>query len=102
MTALDSFNNTATGYASTVVFTSTDAGGTVPVNSTLSNGAGTFSATLTTAGNQTLTATDKTTTSITGASNTIVVGALQATHFVITGAPEHWRGRRSVHLHGHR
>ena len=73
VTALDSFNNMATGYAGTVVFTSTDAGGTVPVNSTLSNGTGTFSATLKTAGNQTLTATDKTTSSITGHSGAITV-----------------------------
>ena len=73
----------ATGYAGTVVFTSTDAGGTVPVNSTLSNGTGTFSATLTTAGNQTLTATDKTTTSITGHSGAITVSAAAATHFTL-------------------
>ena len=38
----------------------------LPANSTLTNGTGTFSATLTTAGSQTLTATDTLTASITG------------------------------------
>lgn len=71
MTALDQFNNTATGYAGTVHFTSTDGLATLPANSTLTNGVGTFSATLRTAGNQTITATDTVTASITGTSNGI-------------------------------
>src|SRR5262249_43749540 len=40
VTALDAFNNTATGYAGTVHFTSTDPLATLPANATLSNGAG--------------------------------------------------------------
>ena len=73
VTALDQFNNTATGYAGTVHFTSTDANATLPPNSTLTNGSGTFSATLRTVGNQTITATDTSNSSITGTSNTIAV-----------------------------
>jgi Bacterial Ig-like domain (group 3)/Autotransporter beta-domain len=74
VTAQDQFNNTATGYTGTVHFTSTDGQAVLPANSTLTNGAGTFSATLKTTGAQTITATDTTTSSITGTSNTITVG----------------------------
>jgi hypothetical protein len=84
VTALDQFNNTATGYAGTVHFTSTDGQATLPTNSTLTNGVGTFSATLKTAGNQTLTATDTVTSSITGTSNSIAVSAAAATHFTVS------------------
>jgi hypothetical protein len=73
VTALDQFNNTATSYGGTVHFTSTDGAATLPVNATLTNGVGTFSATLRTNGNQTITATDTVTGSITGTSNTILV-----------------------------
>ncbi len=60
VTAQDAFNNTATGYSGTVHFTSSDVGvGVVlPADATLTSGTGTFSATLVTAGNQTITATD--------------------------------------------
>jgi uncharacterized repeat protein (TIGR01451 family) len=84
VTALDQFNNTATGYAGTVHFTSTDPSATLPTNSTLTNGTGTFSATLKTAGNRTITATDTTTSTITGTSNTITVTAGAATHFSVS------------------
>src|SRR5213078_392659 len=46
VTALDPFNNTATGYAGTVHFTSSDGQATLPANTTLTNGAVTLSATL--------------------------------------------------------
>jgi hypothetical protein len=82
--AKDASNNTATGYAGTVHFTSTDGAATLPTNSTLTNGSRTFSATLKTAGNQTITATDTTTSSITGTSNAIAVGASAATHLKVT------------------
>jgi hypothetical protein len=84
VTALDASNNTATGYAGTVHFTSSDVAATLPVNSTLTNGVGTFSATLRTAGNQTITATDTVTSSITVTSSTIVVSAGAATHFTVS------------------
>lgn len=73
VTAFDQFNNIATGYTGTVRFTSTDANAALPANSTLTNGAGTFSATLRTVGNQTITATDTVNNSINGTSNTIAV-----------------------------
>src|SRR4029079_10404754 len=84
VTALDQFNNTATSYAGTVHFTSSDGQAVLPANSTLTNGAGTFSATLRTAGSQTITATDVVTASITGASGTIAVSAGTATHFSVS------------------
>jgi subtilisin-like proprotein convertase family protein len=58
VTAQDAYGNTATGYAGTVHFTSSDGAAGLPVTSTLSKGMGTFSVTLNTAGSQTLTATD--------------------------------------------
>jgi hypothetical protein len=87
VTALDASNNTATGYTGTVHFTSTDSQAILPANATLTAGTGIFSATLKTAGNQTVTATDTTTASITGASSIIVVSAGAATHFSIAGTP---------------
>lgn len=76
VTALDPYGNTATGYAGTVHFTSTDGAAVLPSNSTLTSGTGTFSATLNTAGNQTITATDTVTGSITGTSGTIVASVV--------------------------
>src|SRR5207253_3997596 len=83
VTALDAFNNTATGYAGTVHFTSSDGAANLPSNSTLTNGSGTFSGTLKTAGSRTITATDTVSSSITGTSNTIAVGAAAATHYIV-------------------
>ena len=80
VTALDQFNNTATSYAGTVHFSSTDGQAVLPANSVLSSGVQTFSATLKTAGNQTITATDTVTSSITGTSAAITVIAAAATH----------------------
>ena len=73
VTAQDAFNNTATGYAGTVHFTSSDASATLPANFTLTSGVGTFNATLVTQGAQTITATDTVNVSITGTSGTITV-----------------------------
>src|SRR5262249_13295183 len=81
VTALDSTNAIATGYNGTVHFTASDAQASLPANATFSNGQATFSATLKTAGNQTITATDTASSSITGTSNTITVSAAPATHF---------------------
>jgi hypothetical protein len=83
VTALDQFNNTATGYTGTVHFTSTDGAATLPANSTLTNGVGTFSATLKTPGSRTITATDTVTSSITGTSSSITVNPGPATTFVV-------------------
>src|SRR5205823_331734 len=62
VTAQDPYGNTATSYAGTVHFTSSDtsAGVVLPPNPALTNGQRTFSATLIKAGSQTLTASDAT------------------------------------------
>jgi hypothetical protein len=73
VTAYDTYGNVATGYAGTVHFTSSDAQATLPANTTLTNGTGTFSATLKTAGTQSITATDTVTSSITGSQTGITV-----------------------------
>ena len=82
--ALDASNNVVTSYAGTVHFTSTDAQATLPPNSTLTNGTGTFSATMKTPGSQTISATDTATSSITGSSNSITVSGAPASHFSVT------------------
>src|SRR6185295_7569317 len=46
VTAQDQFNNTATTYGGMVHFTSSDGAAVLPANATLTNGVGTFSATL--------------------------------------------------------
>jgi autotransporter-associated beta strand protein len=84
VTALDQFNNVATGYTGTVHFTSSDPQATLPADSTLTNGVGTFTATLRTAGSQTISARDTANSSITGTSNAIVVSPAAATHFSIS------------------
>jgi hypothetical protein len=66
VTALDSTNNMVPGYTGTVHFTSTDKQANLPGDSTLTNGTATFSATLNTVGNETITATDTLTSSIYG------------------------------------
>jgi hypothetical protein len=83
VTALDQFNNTATGYGGTVHFTSTDGQAVLPANGTLTNGTRTFSGTLKTVGNQTITGTDSVTTAVTGTSNSIAVSAASASHFAV-------------------
>src|SRR5262249_50784832 len=83
--AKDSSNNTVTGYAGTVHFTSSDGQAVLPANSTLSSGTGTFSVTLKTAGSQTLTATDTVIASITGTWNAITVSSAPASRFVVSG-----------------
>jgi hypothetical protein len=86
VTALDQFNNPATGYSGTVHFTSSDSSAALPADSTLTNGTGSFSATLRTAGSQTITATDTSTSTITG-SATVVVNAATAAFLVVAGYP---------------
>jgi len=85
VTALDGSNGEVSSYAGTVHFTSSDGQAMLPANSTLTNGTGTFSATMKTAGGQTIAATDTITASITGTSSSITVSAAAATHFSVTG-----------------
>jgi hypothetical protein len=82
--AQDQFGNTATSYAGTVHFTSSDGMATVPANSKLTNGSGTLSATLKTAGSQTISAVDTVNLTISGTGNPITVSAATATHFSVS------------------
>lgn len=83
VTALDALNNAVPTYAGTVHFTSTDAQVSLPADSTLTNGSGSFPATLATLGSQTITATDSATASLTGTSSAITVGTAAPTHFSV-------------------
>lgn len=87
VTALDAANNPATGYSGSVHFTSTDGLATLPVDGTLTNGSRTFTATMKTAGTQTLTAVDTITASITGTQAGIVVNPGTATSYTVSGFP---------------
>jgi WD40 repeat protein len=71
--ALNASNQTVAGYSGTVHLTSSDPQAVPSADSTLTNGAGTFSASLASDGNQTITATDTVTASITGVSSSIDV-----------------------------
>src|SRR5262249_2443285 len=78
VTAYDAYGNIATGYRGTVHFTSTDSQAVLPANYTYAAadaGAHTFSVTLSTPGSQSITATDTTTSSITGSASTTVTSA---------------------------
>jgi len=83
VTAYDLSGNVVTGYAGTIHFTSTDGAATLPADAVLANGVGTFSATFATPGSQTITATD-TESPFTGNSGSIKVGAIVATHLVVS------------------
>ncbi len=84
VTAQDAFSNTAVGYTGTVHFTSSDGQAVLPANSTLTNGVGGFSATLKTAGTQTIKATDTVTASVSGTSNSTSVSGGSASQFSVT------------------
>jgi putative cell wall-binding protein len=71
-----------TGYSGTITFTSTDQAATLPGKSSLTDGTGTFDVTFGTAGAQTVTVTD-TSTSVRGTSNAILVAGA-VTHLAVT------------------
>jgi hypothetical protein len=73
VTAQDMYGNVATGYAGTVKITSSDSKAVLPANVGLTNGVGSFTVTLKTAGTQSITATDTVTSSITGSQTGITV-----------------------------
>ena len=81
VTAQDSSGNTDPGYAGTLHFTSSDTspGVLLPPDATLASGQSTFSATLTKAGPQTITATDTMTQTMTGILSTNVLAGPAAT-----------------------
>jgi hypothetical protein len=60
VTAYDKYGNLATSFNGTVSFTSSDPSAALPTATTLTNGTGSFSATLNTPGSQTITATSGT------------------------------------------
>jgi hypothetical protein len=88
VTALDSYNNTASGYLGTIHFTSSDGAATLPANYTFVTadyGVHSFTngVTLRRAGSQTVTATDTVISSIQGTATVNVTGTAAATHFGI-------------------
>jgi len=80
VTALDQFGNVDANYGGSVHFASTDssAGVVLPRNSTLTNGQGTFSATLDRAGSQTITGSDSARPSIAGSLTVSIKAAAAA------------------------
>jgi len=87
VTATDLYGNVATGYTGTVHFTSTDGAASLPANSTLTSGTAAFTATLRSAGAQTITATDTVTSSISGVSGSISVVANTSTTLSASPSP---------------
>jgi hypothetical protein len=90
VTARDAQGNLATGYRGTVHFTSSDSQVVLPADyafTSADNGVHTFSATLNTAGTQSLTATDTVTPSITGTQAGIVVNPAAGNTLTLTGFP---------------
>jgi hypothetical protein len=87
--AQDGFGNLASGYGGTVHFTSTDNQASLPANYTFvsaDKGSHSFSVTLKTAGNQSVTATDQSNASLTGTQSGISVTPAVA-QFVVSGFP---------------
>ena len=88
VTAFDAYGNLATGYNGTVHFTSTDPQAALPFDYTFTGGdAGvhTFTATLKTAGSQSLTATDTHTGTLTGSQGGILISPAAASTLSLTG-----------------
>jgi len=90
VTAHKSSGATDTGYLGTVHFTSSDVRAGMPSNFTFTaadNGTYTFAVTLKTAGSQSITATDITTSAITGTLSGISVSPAAASQLVLSGLP---------------
>jgi hypothetical protein len=77
VTALTDDELVDTGYNGTVHFTASDPAATLPADATLTNGTGTFTATLNTTGTQTITGTDTVTPSVVGTSGPVAVAAVR-------------------------
>ena len=84
VTALDTFNNIATGYTGSIRFTSSDNQAVLQPNKTLTAGAGRFAAILTTAGVQTIDATGIGGTGLAAVSNAVTVSAAAMAGFAVT------------------
>jgi hypothetical protein len=86
LAARDATNNPVSSYSGTVHFTSSDSAAVLPADSKLTNGSGAFQATLSTAGFQTITATDTASNSIRGSlSVTAVAGEFPVSSFGAKG-----------------
>src|SRR5205814_9608457 len=84
VSAVDAFGNAVGSYSGTVHFTSSDSTASLPANSALTGGTGSFSATLNRSGSQTITATDTANGSINGTSAPIAVRGLTVTNVITT------------------
>ena len=82
--AVDGNNNLVFTYSGTLHFSSSDPLAGLPPNTTLTNGVGTFSATLLTPGNQTIMAADTVNSSVAGTSSVIAVAGTTPTHFAVS------------------
>jgi subtilisin-like proprotein convertase family protein len=91
VTAQDQFGNTATGYAGLVTFTSSDLQATLPPDSNLVNGTGTFTITLQTTGTQSVRASDVANPALTG-----VLSGIQVTNSPVPPPPPPVGGLSSV------
>jgi RHS repeat-associated protein len=90
LTAYDVNGYVATGYTGTVHFASSDPQASLPADYTFTSGDGgshTFTATLKTAGTQSLTATDSVVNGVTGTQSGIVVSAAPASSLSVSGFP---------------
>ncbi|HEX8898076.1 MAG TPA: hypothetical protein VF751_05220, partial [Chthoniobacterales bacterium] len=87
VTALDQYDNIATGYTGSVSFSSTDSFADLPGISPLTSGVGNFTVTYYTAGTQTVTAKDTVDSGITGTSPNVAVAAGPEDHLVIVQEP---------------
>src|SRR6266849_10327496 len=88
ITARDAYGNTATGYTGTVTFTSSDGQAALSANYTFVSGDGgvhSFSGTLKTAGTQSITATDRATSTLTGSQAGITVNPAAASILLVGG-----------------
>ena len=85
VTALNADGSVNTGYSGAVHFSSSDRQAVLPPDATLTNGTGTFSVTLKTAGTQWITASDTGNSNIAGSESGITVTPGAATHFLISG-----------------
>lgn len=94
----DSSNTVVTGYNGTVAFASSATGATLPGNITLTNGTGSFSATLTHSGNTFITASDSIATSVSGASSPVSVAVGPLTHFAVLSPVAATAGTKSLLL----
>ena len=90
VTAQNADGTTATGYTGTVHFTSSDPEAALPADYTFTSadaGVHTFTATLKTAGSQSLTATDTMFTTLTGTQANIAVSPAAVSRLAVTGFP---------------